>query len=398
MPELATMYAERNDSATGKPENAKLPPLGFSRAGRRGRILVVDDENGPRQALRMLLKEEHDVFLASSVAAALSFLETDTVDIVITDLRMPQQTGVDLLREVKTLYNQIEVIILTGYGELNTAMEAIEYGAYAYLEKPFDSRVMLTKVEACLDKKRREQERRALEYLAIEANRMETLGRIVSGAMHDLGTPLSVLGTHIDLLKHDPHRHDLNKRLDTMTAQVQHCNDLVRMTMNFLRHSNQERAPFSLNGAAKMCIEVAKPLLLSHNVALVADFDTALPACEGDLVLVRQAILNLIYNACQAMEGQSDPRQLRLETRYDNGHVCLAIQDSGSGIPVEHRDHIFDALFTTKGNKGTGLGLAVVQNVMERHGGTVYLEESASRGARFVLAFPEGNQSEDHYQ
>lgn len=398
MVELALMHAERNESDNAKPVSAKLPPLGFSRKGRRGRILVVDDENGPRQALRMLLKEEHDVFLASSVANALTFLETESVDIVITDLRMPQQTGVDLLREVKYLYPQTEVIILTGYGELNTAMEAIEYGAYAYLEKPFDSRVMLGKVESCLDKKRREQERRALEHLAIEANRMETLGRIVSGAMHDLGTPLSVLGTHIDLLKQDPQRHDIGKRLDTMTSQVQHCNDLVRMTMNFLRHSNQERAPFSLNGAAKMCIEVARPLLLSQNVALVADFDAALPACEGDLVLVRQAILNLIYNACQAMEGQIEPRQLRLETRFENEHVCLAVQDSGNGVPAEHREHIFDALFTTKGNKGTGLGLAVVQNVMERHGGTVYLEESAVRGARFVLAFPEGTQAEAHYQ
>ena len=398
MPELATMQAERDEAKGTKPESAKLPPLGFSRSGRPGRILVVDDENGPRQALRMLLKEDHEVFLASSVANALDFLETETVDIVITDLRMPQQTGVDLLREVRTRYADIEVIILTGYGELNTAMEAIEYGAFAYLETPFDSRVMLSKVDACLDKTRREQERRALEYLAIEANRMETLGRIVSGAMHDLGTPLSVLGTHIDLLKMDPQPQNINKRLDTMLSQVQHCNDLVRMTMNFLRHSSQERAPFSLNGAAKVCIEVAKPLLLSQNVALVADFDNALPACEGDLVLVRQAILNLIYNACQAMEGQGEPRQLRLETRYDNGHVCLAVQDSGSGIPAEHRHHIFDALFTTKGNKGTGLGLAVVQNVMERHGGTVYLEDSAARGARFVLAFPEGTQSEDHYQ
>lgn len=362
--------------------------MGFA-LGRRGRILIVDDENGPRQALRMLLKEEHDTFMANSVAAAIAFLQEETVDIVITDIRMPQQTGVDLLRHVKTDWPDTEVIILTGYGELDTAMEAIEYGAFAYLEKPFDSRVMLTKIEACLDKRRREQERRALEILAVEANRMETLGKLVSGAMHDLGTPLSVLGTHIDLLKQDPHRADLDKRLETMTSQVLHCNDLVRTTMNFLRHSSQEFAPFSLNGAAKMCIEVARPLMLSQNVALAADFDQALTACEGDVVLVRQAILNLIYNACQAMEGQSEPRQLRLETYCRDGHVCLAVQDSGPGVPVEHEGKIFDALFTTKGNKGTGLGLAVVNNVMERHGGRVCLEETLGSGARFVLSFPD---------
>lgn len=390
MAELATMSAERTSKGQPRSSSSTVPPLGFSRNGRRGRILIVDDENGPRQALRMLLKEEHDVFLASSVASAMEFLESETVDIVITDIRMPQQTGVDLLRQVKTKYPEIEVMILTGYGELDTAMEAIEYGAFAYLEKPFDSRVMMLKVEACLDKQRREQERRALEYLAIEANRMETLGKLVSGAMHDLGTPLSVLGTHLELLRHDPGRADIDKRIATMEAQVQHCNDLVRTTMNFLRHSAQEHAPFSLNGAVKMCIEVARPLMLSQNVALVAQFDHALPPCMGDLVTVRQAILNLIYNACQAMEGQTEPRQLRLETYCQGGQVMLAVQDSGPGIPLEARNYIFDALFTTKGNKGTGLGLAVVRNVMERHGGSVQVGESNGRGARFVLAFPVG--------
>lgn len=389
MPELATMPVEPSAGRSLRKQGTPLPPMGFTNSGGRGRILIVDDENGPRQALRMLLKEDHETFLATSVAAAMEFLENDSVDIIVTDIRMPQQTGVDLLRQVKTLYPQIDVIILTGYGELNTAMEAIEYGAFAYLEKPFDSRVMMAKIESCLEKQRREKERRALEYLSIEANRMETLGKLVSGAMHDLGTPLSVIGTHLELLRQDPHREDIHKRLDTMTAQVQHCNDLVRTTMNFLRHSSQEAAPFSLNGAIRMCIEVARPLMLSQNVALAADFGLALPACEGDLVLVRQAILNLIYNACQAMEGQEEPRQLRLETYHDKGMVCLAVQDSGPGVPLEHARQIFDALFTTKGNKGTGLGLAVVRNVMTRHGGEVYLEDTPGRGARFVLAFPE---------
>lgn len=387
MLELATMTAEPREAST-RSQTKTVPPLGFSTALRRGRILIVDDENGPRQALRMLLKEDHEVFLASSVAAAMEFLQGETVDIVITDIRMPQQSGVELLRQVKSFKPEIDVIILTGYGELNTAMEAIEYGAFAYLEKPFDSRVMMAKIEACLDKQRREQERRALEVLSIEANRMETLGKLVSGAMHDLGTPLSVLGTHLDLLIQNPNREDIGKRLETMMSQVQHCNDLVRTTMNFLRHSPTEAAPFSLNGAAKMCIEVAKPLMLSQNVAMAADFCGHLPVCEGDLVHVRQAILNIIYNACQAMEGQEEPRQLRIETYCEGGRVCLAVQDSGPGVPEENRRHIFDALFTTKGTKGTGLGLAVVRNVMERHGGRVFLEDTSGRGARFVLAFP----------
>jgi len=390
---VAMELAEMAETTPRETPSAGLAPLGYGSAGLRGRILVVDDENGPRQALRMLLKEDYEVLLESSVAGAIALIESHSVDIIITDIRMPQQTGLDLLRQVKQVQPGVEVIILTGYGELDTAMEAIDYGAYAYLEKPFDSRVMLAKVAACLEKQRREHERRAMEQLAIDANRFETIGRIVSGAMHDLGTPLSVLGTHIDLLLRDSVRPDLPKRLETMMAQVQHCNDLVRTTMNFLRNSTQEAAPFSLTGAAKMCIEVARPLLLSQNIPLMAELDGGLDSPVGDPVLVRQAILNLIYNACQAMESQIEPRQLRLETYQNATHICLAVHDTGPGVPSEHRQHIFEALFTTKGHGGTGLGLAVVRNIMQRHGGDVTLEEHGGRGARFVLHFPRQTES-----
>ncbi|MBI2431924.1 MAG: hybrid sensor histidine kinase/response regulator [Candidatus Hydrogenedentes bacterium] len=360
----------------------------FERRGRRSRILVVDDENGPRQALRMLLKEDYDVLLSSGVHQALKLLTEEPVDVVITDIRMPHQTGMDLLRIIKKQNPDVQVIILTGYGQLDTAMEAIEHGAFAYLEKPFDNDVMLNKVRTCLERQRQEDDRRAMEYLAIEANRFETLGRLVSGTMHDLGTPLSVIGTHLELLLSEPRRTDIEKRLDTMKAQVQHCMDLVRTTMNFLRHAPQDREVFDFNGVVRLCVEVARPLLASDHVSVSLDLKPETGQFEGYLVLVRQAILNLIYNACQALERQHDSRGLRLETWIEEDQLMLAIEDNGPGVPVESRLRIFEPLFTTKGAEGTGLGLTVVRNVMHRHGGTVRLEDTGHRGARFVLAFP----------
>ena len=177
-------------AATGQSETrASSAPFLLETGSHGASILVVDDENGPRQALRMLLKEEHDVLLASSVAEAMVVLAQTPIDIIITDIRMPTETGLDLLRKVRQHYPEVEVLILTGYGELDTALEAIEYGAFAYLEKPFDKDLMLQKIRACAEKHKQDQNRRALEYLALEANRFETLGRLVSGTLHDLGTP-----------------------------------------------------------------------------------------------------------------------------------------------------------------------------------------------------------------
>ena len=105
-------------------------------------------------------------------------------------------------------------------------------------------------------------------------------------------------------------------------------------------------------------------------------------------MLVRQAIQNLIYNACQAMEAQADPREITITTRCETSQLVLTIEDTGPGIPEKDRQRIFYTLFTTKGKKGTGLGLSVVRNVMHQHGGEVTLVPREGRGACFQLTFP----------
>lgn len=368
-------------------KESELPSIDFQ-SGNTPRILIVDDENGPRQSLRMLLKEDFEISLAEGVDEALALLSAAPVDIVITDIRMPRKTGLDLLREVRKHHDDIEFIILTGYGELDTAMKAIEYGAFAYLEKPFDHRIMLEKIHACVAKRSRDQDRRALECLAMEANRFETLGRLVSGTMHDLGTPLSVLGTHLELLHADPSPESLAKRLGTMESQVRHCTELVRSTMNFLRHTPDEQSPFDVNTAVEVCLDVALPLLNRQQITVISDLSPDISICVGDFVLVRQAILNLIYNACQAMESQAGPREIHITTRCESDCSILTIRDTGPGIPEKNWQRIFQTMFSTKGKKGTGLGLSVVKNVMRQHGGDVTLVPMAGRGACFTLTFP----------
>ena len=371
----------------GKTVETKSDPP-YTRTAPCATVLVVDDENGPRQALRMLLKEFYDVHLAPSVAEALKIVEQKDVDIIITDLRMPQQTGVDLLRQVKASNPDIQVIILTGYGQLETAVKAVEYGAFAYIEKPFDNDALLRQVDLALAKRRQDNERRSLENLALEANRFQTLGRVVSGMIHDLGTPLSVIGSHLEMMIHCPEKGDMENRLQVMLSQVHHCGDIVRTTMNFLRNQPHTNAAFSLNDVLDVCIEVGRPFLHQQRVTVRRDLSSSLAQCVGDFTLVRQAILNLITNACQAMEKQNEPKEIIIRSWSEDSFVCLSVQDTGAGIPPENRHKVFDTFYSTKGEKGTGLGLAVVRNVMHRHGGEVLLGDAGGRGAVFILKFP----------
>lgn len=352
------------------------------------RVLVVDDENGPRQALRVLLNEYYEVRTADNVLAALRILQEEPVDLIITDIRMPNGTGLDLLRAVREMNTDIQVILLTGYGQLSTAMEAMEHGAFAYMEKPFDHNVMLEKVRASLEKRYVEKERRALERIALEANQFETLGHIVTGALHDLGTPLSVLGTHLEILSHRFSEEEFSKRVPTMRNQVEHCNDLVKNTMGLIRNRPSTREIVSLAEVARTCLDIARPLLASNHVSGELGIKGQCGAIVGDLVQIRQAILNLIYNAVQAMEDQEAPRRVRIEVFSAEGMACVAVEDSGPGVSEEHQSRIFDSLYSTKGEKGTGLGLAVVRTVVLHHGGSVHLEQEEGHGARFILRFP----------
>lgn len=354
----------------------------------RSRILIVDDENGPRQALRMLLKPYYDVQLATGADSALQFLQDQTVGAVITDLRMPGASGIALLREIKSNWPEVEVIILTGYGQLDSAMAAIDLGAFAYVEKPFDNDEMLAKVRACLARREETLQHLALEDLAFKASRFETLGRLVTGTMHDLGTPLSVINTHIDKLMGLEVTPDVAVRLRSIQSQVSYCAEIVRTTMNFLRHTPSRRAAFSLNSVVRTCLEVAGPIMAKDGVKIDLALETGLGPIEGELILVRQAVLNLITNAAQAMKDQAEPRHILIRTWAEGGEVCLSVEDSGPGIPRAQRPRVFDALFTTKNEGGTGLGLAVVKHVMAHHSGRIELEEPEERGARFVMRFP----------
>jgi len=104
----------------------------------KGSILVVDDEIGPRESLRIILKPIYEVYTAADGQEALQFISNEKVDLVTLDLKMPGLSGIEVLREIKKIRSDIEVIIITGYGTLANAREAIRYGAVDFISKPFN--------------------------------------------------------------------------------------------------------------------------------------------------------------------------------------------------------------------------------------------------------------------
>jgi signal transduction histidine kinase len=164
--------------------------------------------------------------------------------------------------------------------------------------------------------------------------------------------------------------------------------------MSFLRQQRSGRDDVDVNQVIESCLRVTNPVLVKQQVEVTRELDEGLPTIKADFVLLRQAMLNLINNAVQAMEGQEAPKRLTVSTRREGDGVAVSVADSGPGIPATARDRVFETFYTTKGQKGTGLGLAVVWNIMQRHGGEAEVTGEPGQGARFVLRFPPDNNHE----
>src|SRR5881392_439552 len=175
------------------------------------KILIIDDERGPRESLRMLLKPSYQVHTAENVESGLQLLQEKQPDAVISDIRMPGTSGIDGLRKIREIDPHVAVIMLTGFGALDTAKEALRLGANDYISKPFDAHEMQQVIDRNVERTRahrttehaaaeiKELNSRLLQQLA-QKERLASLGQASAEFVHDLGNPLTIVWGYVQLL------------------------------------------------------------------------------------------------------------------------------------------------------------------------------------------------------
>ncbi len=118
------------------------------------RILICDDEIGPRESLRMILKDKYELVFAEDGQQAVDLLAEEKVDLILIDINMPRLSGIEALQRIKEIDNEVEVLVITGFGSLDTAIQAMKHGAYDYITKPFDMNAILSLVEKGMARRR----------------------------------------------------------------------------------------------------------------------------------------------------------------------------------------------------------------------------------------------------
>ncbi len=250
-----------------------------------------------------------------------------------------------------------------------------------------------------------EQKTRALKRdLArlIHEDKMIALGKLVASAVHEINNPLSGIHALARLMRNQLEQgvseEDLEQfkyYLSLIDTESARCSAIVANLLSFARQQKLERRRFQLNQVVDRVVLLSKHKMELQQIELVLELEKDLPEIEGDPGQIQQCLINLIFNA---MEAMPEGGRITIRTAYDErrGMVRLEVEDTGVGIPQEMMSQIFEPFFSTKSqDKGVGLGLSVVYGIVKEHRGTIYVKSEVGRGARFIVRFPCESETEE---
>lgn len=360
------------------------------------RILVVDDEDVFRQTLASWLKEDgYDVQSAADGEQAIAAVQSNPIDLILLDVRMPGVDGLGVLKYVKEHHPGIEVIMLTGYEELRIAVQCMKLGASEFLTKPIDSDGLSARVRSILRARDAEQK---VESLQTEFNSM---------LLHDLHTPLNSMKTTLHYIINGmagplvEQQEQLLKYIDTTTegvlALVKDALDLSVLEAGKL---HLDKKPTNVEELLKRVVQWLQILARAQNRSIQLDIEPGLPEINVDENRTEQMLSNLVNNAIKynrdggtvTVRAVKNMMVDKLEKR-EKPCIQIDVSDTGIGIPDNELPFIFDKfkqLITGKASelKASGLGLAICRIIAEAHRGKIWAESLEGEGSKFSVSLP----------
>ncbi len=410
-----------------------LPPNGSNaQTSRRGSLLIVDDEDGPRQSLRVIFKEDYEILMASDGPTAIALAQEHRVDVAVLDIRMAGMSGIEVLERLKYVDPGIEVIMMTAFETTDTMRQALRLRASDYINKPFDICTMRAAVASALQRRTLQGQIKddaeslkklvnELQNQKVQEQMANTRGEIYASILHDLNGPLTVISGFVQMLNQRVSNathlevEDLEfikDRLKTITRQVTNCIDISRRYLSLLRRRSEEAPRVPVNALLKDLEHLVRVHPSRQNNQLTIQHlkeDVAVGINGTDVI---QMLLNLAVNAFQCSPQQHwveiEARQLSspldLNTMKDGPQdrllniesfenriplLVLRVSDTGPGIAPELLPKIFQPFFSTKGPKqGTGLGLNIVLRLVKEAKGALHVHTEPGKGTVFSIYLP----------
>ncbi len=383
-------------------------------------VLIIDDEVEIIESLVEILEDDgHSLRSASNGEVGLKEFSQGSFDMVMLDIKLGKDNGIDILRHIVKNNSEMLVIMMTGHGSVALASEAFKCGAYDFLEKP----LRLTQVRAAIRnvsqhityQNQKEEEARVakqkiceMEQQLLLSDKMASLGNLVAGVAHEVNNPIGALAsasntmqrcmekieqkvaTNNEACQESFHENfgrffkllqDNNRVVSTACERV---TAIVQNLKDFSRLDESERQKVDIHQGLESTL-----LLMKHHIKNRISVTSSYESTSEILCFPRelnQVFMNILINASQAIDNKGE---IDIRTRSDDRNIFISISDSGSGIPNENIKHLFEPGFTTKGvGVGTGLGLSICYAIIKKHDGFMWVESEVGKGTTFNISLP----------
>ncbi len=378
----------------------KIPAATSDAVQEKPAVLVVDDEYGPRESIAFSLSGEFEVDTAERAKEALAKLKARAFAAVVLDIRMPEMDGIRALEELRKIDPHVSVIMLTGYGTLLTAQQAMVAGANQYLRKPPDIPELIEAVrkQTAATRLRRAQAKAAEDAqgmaMALKREIQQNEPHIWQARasvelVHDLNNPLTVVIGYAALVaeearvlsQRDP---DVGRKLLEYSAMVEKAAEYCHHLSENWRHASKQVTEFSRLDLVALAIEVRQVIFFGNGAIQCSGLAEAwVRGAKFELMRVLQ---NLFKNSLEA-----GATRITVGLTNRDGHVEMAVADNGVGMDAERVKRALHGGFSSKAS-GTGLGLSICRHLAGTHGAAFALESTPGRGTTVRLVFPEAPQ------
>ncbi len=343
------------------------------------KILAVDDEPIQLQCIRSGLRTEgHQVIPARSVEEALKQLNDspDQIDLILTDYIMAGASGLDLLKAVREKNRSIPFILMTAYGERELVVEALKNNCDGFIDKPFSPEQLLAEIERVKNKQSQDSNSRLL---------YDIFPRIA----HQFNNPLMVIRgfSELGLLDLD-NPSTMKRNLEAILEATQQLHMINNKILSLGRIAVDDKVKTEVTEIIDRCLKCFAGLIELNGIHLEKEVAESLLNVLANPFSLEQIFKNLIMNAIEAMEGRPEKRLgIIAGMKPSTAMVWVQIKDTGCGIPPAVLNSNFSAWKTTKKN-GTGLGLRVVRDLLERHGGRLEIQSRVGEGTVMAVLLP----------
>ena len=370
-------------------------------------ILLVDDEPGILKVLGISLADRgYRVLTADNGEEALQIFRNARPDLVLTDIKMPGMDGIELLKRMKQESPDAEVIMITGHGDMELAVQSLKHEASDFITKPIHDDALDIALRRALErlsyKKQLKEYTENLERLVeektrklLEAERLAAVGQTVAGLAHAIKNITSGLTGGMYVLEKGvelDNKSYLNQGWQMIRGNVEKVKGLA---VDLLNYAKQREPDYQLGDPNVPAREVFS-LMVSRagelGVSLKSDLARDIPEAWFDPEGIHRVLLNLVTNAidaCTDLSCTPRAREVVIRTSKPQGWaVEYEVSDNGCGMDEETQKKVFQTFFSTKGSKGTGLGLMIAKKIVDEHGGVISLCSEKGKGATFTVRLP----------